>query len=162
MAERNPGDATGLSAIVNVALIVVTIAGFLTLVRQELTSDRPPPPPNSEDGGIGSQTVDVRLWEDPLRLSKKHQPQDLPALVDQIRHSDLGRGTWLLPVMVPGGPYSEDQESRIRTRFAVVSALVEASSIRAACRMTGIAKNSVVKLLAEIGQACAPISRCTS
>ena len=27
--------------------------------------------------------------------------------------------------MIPGGPYSEDQESRIRSRFAIVSALGE-------------------------------------
>jgi len=36
----------------------------------------------------------------------------------------------------------------------VVAALVEGNSIRATCRMTGIAKNTVVKLLVELGQAC--------
>src|SRR5262245_1339289 len=123
MADRNPGDATGLSAILNGALIIVTIAGFLTLVRQELTSDRPAPPPNAEDGGIGSQTVDVRLWEDPLRPSKKSRPQNLLALVDEIRRHGSSQPIWLLPIMVSGGPYSEDEEGRIRTRFAVVSAL---------------------------------------
>lgn len=30
---------------------------------------------------------------------------------------------FLLPVMIPGGPYSEDHESRVRSRFAIVSAL---------------------------------------
>jgi hypothetical protein len=29
----------------------------------------------------------------------------------------------LLPVMIAGGPYSEDHESRVRSRFAIVSAL---------------------------------------
>ena len=40
-------------------------------------------------------------------------------------------------------------------RIQVVSALVEGNSIRATVRMTGVAKNTVVKLLAEIGEACA-------
>src|SRR5437899_1078226 len=42
----------------------------------------------------------------------------------------------------------------IEKRVHVVSALVEGSSIRATVRMTGVAKNTVVKLLAQIGGAC--------
>ncbi len=38
---------------------------------------------------------------------------------------------------------------------AVISALVEGNSIRATVRMTGVAKNTIVRLLAEVGQACA-------
>ena len=40
-------------------------------------------------------------------------------------------------------------------RVQVVAALVEGNSIRATCRMTGVAKNTVVKLLVELGEACA-------
>lgn len=39
-------------------------------------------------------------------------------------------------------------------RAAVIASLVEGNSIRATVRMTGVAKNTVVKLLAEIGRAC--------
>jgi IS1 family transposase len=39
-------------------------------------------------------------------------------------------------------------------RVAVVSALVEGCSIRSTVRMTGVAKNTVVKLLVELGAAC--------
>jgi IS1 family transposase len=41
------------------------------------------------------------------------------------------------------------------TRAQVVAALVEGNSIRATCRMTGVAKNTVVKLLVELGEVCA-------
>jgi IS1 family transposase len=41
----------------------------------------------------------------------------------------------------------------VRTR--VVSCLVEGCSIRATVRMTGVAKNTIVKLLADLGCACA-------
>lgn len=40
-------------------------------------------------------------------------------------------------------------------RVQVISALVEGNSIRSTCRMTGVAKDTVLRLLAEIGAACA-------
>jgi len=39
-------------------------------------------------------------------------------------------------------------------RTRIVAALVEGNSIRATCRMTGAAKNTVVKLLVDLGTAC--------
>ena len=44
-----------------------------------------------------------------------------------------------------------DNERRAR----VITCLVEGNSIRATVGITGVAKNTVVKLLAEVGQACA-------
>lgn len=41
-----------------------------------------------------------------------------------------------------------------KRRAAVVACLVEGNSIRATCRMTGTAKGTVLKLLADIGDAC--------
>lgn len=40
-------------------------------------------------------------------------------------------------------------------RIQVIAALVEGNSIRATVRMTGVAKDTVIKLLAEVGQSCA-------
>lgn len=40
-------------------------------------------------------------------------------------------------------------------RAQIIGALVEGNSIRATVRMTGVAKNTIVKLLVELGQACA-------
>ena len=47
--------------------------------------------------------------------------------------------------------------SRLSTaqRVRVVSALVEGNSIRSTCRMTGIAKGTVLSLLADLGKVCA-------
>jgi IS1 family transposase len=39
-------------------------------------------------------------------------------------------------------------------QIQVVAALVEGNSIRATVRMTGVAKNTIVKLLADLGRAC--------
>lgn len=40
-------------------------------------------------------------------------------------------------------------------RTQVVAALVEGTSINATVRMTGVAKNTILKLLADLGEACA-------
>ena len=40
-------------------------------------------------------------------------------------------------------------------RTQVIAALVEGNSINATVRMTGVAKNTILKLLADIGEACA-------
>jgi IS1 family transposase len=40
-------------------------------------------------------------------------------------------------------------------RAQVISTLIEGNSIRATCRMTGTAKGTVLRLLAEVGAACA-------
>jgi IS1 family transposase len=42
----------------------------------------------------------------------------------------------------------------IKRRTAVVAALVEGSSIRATARMTGVSKPTILKLLADLGEAC--------
>jgi IS1 family transposase len=46
-------------------------------------------------------------------------------------------------------------------RIAVVAALVEGNSIRATCRMTGVAKGTVLKLLVDLGHACEAYHRRT-
>jgi len=43
---------------------------------------------------------------------------------------------------------------KIEKQAQVIVSLVEGNSIRATCRITGVAKNTVVKLLAEVGWAC--------
>ena len=40
-------------------------------------------------------------------------------------------------------------------RVQIISALVEGNSVRAACRMTGAAKGTVLKLVVDLGKACA-------
>lgn len=42
-----------------------------------------------------------------------------------------------------------------QTRAQIIRCLIEGCSIRATCRMTGAAKNTVVKLVADMGAACA-------
>jgi IS1 family transposase len=49
----------------------------------------------------------------------------------------------------------------IERQVAVIASLVEGNSIRATVRMTGVAKDTVIKLLARVGVACAEYQRNT-
>jgi hypothetical protein len=40
-------------------------------------------------------------------------------------------------------------------KVAVISALVEGCSVRSTCRMTGVSKGAILRLLASVGAACA-------
>ena len=42
----------------------------------------------------------------------------------------------------------------VERRAAIVRCLVDGNSIRATCRITGAAKNTVIKLLVDLGELC--------
>jgi IS1 family transposase len=46
-------------------------------------------------------------------------------------------------------------------KVAVITALVEGCSVRATSRMTGVAKGTILRLLADVGQACADYQNAT-
>jgi hypothetical protein len=58
---------------------------------------------------------------------------------------------------LPEQVYSIAIMNRLATdkRTAVIAALVEGTSINATCRITGVAKHTVLKLLKDLGCACA-------
>jgi hypothetical protein len=138
MPAQNSDAPGSFLANPNALLALLTIVGGLWLVSRNLTSDRPVTPAGGAREFVGDQQFEARLWEDPFRAvtTVEHDgpPQgastvsaDLNTLVRQIerRNLDPTSPVLLLPVMLSGGQYSEDQESRIRSRLAIVSALGE-------------------------------------
>src|SRR5262245_59327288 len=120
-------------------LAVLLAASGILVSTVSLESKRPA---DSERAGIphaGRQDIEARLWQDPFRAMRaigadsaktrcelanedtEHQPHKLLNLIS--RRAERAAVT-VLPVMVPGGPYFENGESRRRARYAVVSALL--------------------------------------
>src|SRR5437762_12540915 len=64
--------------------------------------------------------------------------------------------TYYLPLTMPKRSRIMVSMNRLspQKRAAVIAALVEGNSIRATVRMTGVAKNTVTKLLVDMGTVC--------
>lgn len=63
--------------------------------------------------------------------------------------------TYMLDRISISGYYEHMNKLDVKKRAQILACLVEGNSIRATVRMTGAAKNTVVKLLADVGAACA-------
>jgi hypothetical protein len=128
MAENESEGSSSGPLNLNSVLALVTLAGGVWLVSHRLTSDRPMASGGVTRPFIGEQTLSARLWEDPFKTSDSDTTNDvdvdLAILIDQIKErTHSANQVLLLPVMLPGGQYSEDVESRIRGRYSIVSAL---------------------------------------
>jgi hypothetical protein len=128
MAEETSESGGGNSFNWNTILALLTLFGSIFLVSQRLSTSRPMIPGRTLNPSIGEQTIEARLWEDPLSASfepdshgKSAEQPDLDSLLSQIK--ERTNQVLFLPVMLSGGSFGEDQESRIRARFAIVSAL---------------------------------------
>src|SRR5947209_3421053 len=118
---------------INTLLLLLTVAGGILFASEKLSSDRPAGSAHENFEHLGDQRVASRLWEDPFSSLEKEKVDgrefnemvSLDALTEIISNqcSNASSPLLVLPVMLPGGSYSEDRESRIRTRVAVVSAL---------------------------------------
>jgi hypothetical protein len=133
-SQSKQGGQGGLPLNLNTILALTVVIGGAFYVSSRLTSQRPAASIGSSVPTIGEQTVDSRLWEDPLAFRERGrvQPADAAAGLVDLRKQIARRlepdpkSLHVLFVSIPGGPYSEDRESRIRSRFAVVSALGQA------------------------------------
>lgn len=125
MAEENSGGSGRYSLNLNSLLALLTLAGSVWLVSQKLSSDRPVADGNATRAFLGEQTLEARLWEDPFKEPGPNENKgiDFDALIEQVRERSKEQNILVLPATLSGGHYAEDKESRIRSRFAVISAL---------------------------------------
>jgi hypothetical protein len=145
----NSDDKPSILPLANIASLVVLIGG-IAFYLAPLTSSRPSAEPDHEVTAWGEQDVDARLWQDPLEASDRHIDEllrrraqgELPEPAEAHAHdmatvrgelASAGKSEKcvagqpclprILAVMVPGLPYAEDVERRLRTRHAVVEGL---------------------------------------
>ena len=118
---------SGLPISLTAVLALVTCIGGLWFAYRSPTSGRPNPPQETAAQSIANQAIQARLWQDPLDWKTNAAQARGAAAFSLLRAQTKARASadkiLLLPVMLEGGPYSEDRESRIRSRFAIVSAL---------------------------------------
>jgi hypothetical protein len=123
-------------------IAVVLMASGIVVKTLPLASKRPVEASDAKIAHAGRQDVHARLWEDPFVVMREVQGKQpttrcKEALADATHHPDtlttavqraltrMGREVIVMPVFVPGGPYSQDSESRRRTRYATAMALLQ-------------------------------------
>jgi hypothetical protein len=124
-------------------IAVMLMASGIVVKTLPLASKRPVEASDAKIAHAGRQDVHARLWEDPFVVMRDVQGKQPAkrceeALGDAAHHPGTlartvqwelkrqGREVTVMPVLVPGGPYSQDSESRRRTRYATVMALLQA------------------------------------
>lgn len=135
--EKESKLAEGIPSSGIMAIVMLT-AGALFFRAVPLEAMRPPVnEPRIQQTRTG-QDMDARLWQDPFGAvarareeAQKRNPDQAKA-ADELRRpthiqgnmdSRVHRKVEVLAVMLQGGPYSEDIESRRRVRYAVLAGL---------------------------------------
>src|SRR5262245_32311829 len=137
----DPNERQFLAYALSFLAVLLTASGIL-VSTVSLESKRPADSERARILSAGRQDVEARLWQDPfsaMRGIAADSPKErcTQANEDTEHHyltlsSLIGRraqreAVTVLPVMVPGGPYFENGESRRRARYAVVTALLNSS-----------------------------------
>jgi hypothetical protein len=120
-----------------VALVVALLAGAVLLPQLPLIGTRPAPDEAEvRYRHLVAEQALARLWEDPLSAVARHKQSEKEraskdlntdgASADHHQRPEIGkpsRKEIVVTVMVPGGPYPEDVEARVRFRSAVLAGL---------------------------------------
>jgi hypothetical protein len=128
--------------------LLAVLAGVIATYKP-LVSERPSVPSEKTAPVIAAQDVDARLWQDPIGVAQKQKAvldeqidkgvakkgatelHDIAALAqllgDRVKtfHDPDQKNVLLLAVTLDAGPYSEQAESRLRARQAVLEGLSE-------------------------------------
>src|SRR5438128_4138261 len=132
--------------------LAAVLAGVIAQYKP-LVSERPSVPSEKTAPVIAEQDVDARLWQDPIGVAQKQKAlldeqidkgiakkgatelHDISALAQLLGervktfHDPNQKNVLLLAVMLDAGPYSEQAESRLRARQAVLEGLSESGFI---------------------------------
>jgi len=129
--EKSKLPLTGIVA------LLLAVVSSLIIYQVPLKTSRPIDKEAEKAVSIGADRVQARLWQDPFEAVSTHRQKE--AAVEKLPDSDAHHtflklltavtqagapsDFLLLPVFVDGSPYASGVESRLRDRYALVSAL---------------------------------------
>ena len=117
------------------ALLFAAVSSLI-IYQAPIKTSRPIDKEAEKIASVVRERVQSRLWQDPFEAVATHQQKEKaaggggghehhtsPGLVDGAQTSEGTFSYLLLPVFVDGSPYASGVESRLRDRYALVSAL---------------------------------------
>ncbi len=137
MAEQ-PDEKFKLPLAGLATLLVAAVSSFI-IYQAPLKTSRPINKEPETYVSVKTDRVQARLWQDPFEAISTHQLKEsarqsagegharshhaFSDLVQAIGHEGAGSDYLVLPVFMDGSPYANGVESRLKDRYAVVSAL---------------------------------------
>lgn len=129
-----PVKSSGIGIVWPSVLLAVITSTTIFALRPPLESARPQLTTSADITELptvnGVFSTFARPWEDPLAAARDHYQKKqrpcpcLPDLQDLLSNFvAMFDRVIVMPVWLRGGPYDDDKEQRLRTRFAVESAL---------------------------------------
>ena len=145
MAEDNNPGGSGLTTALPVTVVLAMLAGLFLTHSLPYQDERPSNHP-VQARYAAAQDVDARLWQDPFAAVDNAGKETPTILIEASRNGKTprmdanasthtssqiyngenvaaGDEITVLAVTLPGGPYQEAAEQRMRWRYAVLSAL---------------------------------------
>ncbi|BBO16905.1 conserved hypothetical protein [Candidatus Brocadia pituitae] len=112
-------------------LIVAIIAGGILRFYAPLETMRPPLNEKEIEWSFGEEDVLARMWQDPFQAVEKHikyfeAATNKPVIVKKFHPPEYINdieNILILPIMTTAERYAENFENRLRSRYAVLSAL---------------------------------------
>ncbi len=118
-----------------IALLFAAVSSLI-IYQAPIKTSRPIDKEAEKSAAVVRDRVQSRLWQDPFEAVATHQQKEKaaggggghdhhtsPGLVDGAQTAQGLFSFLLLPVFVDGSPYASGVESRLRDRYALVSAL---------------------------------------
>ncbi len=112
-----------------ILLIATAIAGGVFKYYAPLDSMRPPHEDRRVERLSAEENILARMWQDPFQAVERHEKifdnskRKQRETGIKIGVEDIEGGLLILPVLTTVGTYSEDIEKRLRSRYALLSAL---------------------------------------
>ena len=133
MADEKKNESNGLTGAVPITAVLALLASFVISNLSPFHDDRPPGALLKSQQYEGAQDINARLWEDPLvavdALDNTNNKD--PAENDSHKPGQIYKDNpiykedqvTVVAVTLPGSPYQDAAESRMRWRYSVLSAL---------------------------------------
>ena len=136
MAEQH--DDKSRLPLAGILALLAMVSSFLIYEGISLKTARPIDKETTDNVFLGKGLVQARLWQDPFEAVETYRLQEnkgqketgskdaadtLAMLVNAIAQSNITSGLRVLPVFVDASPYVNGIESRLKDRYATVSAL---------------------------------------
>jgi hypothetical protein len=137
MAEQQ--DDKSRLPLTGIFALLAMAGSFLIYEGISLKTSRPIDKETPSHVFLGKGLIQSRLWQDPFEAVESRQfkeekpstaapasqadPHTLHTLIEVIRNAGIQSGLRVLPVFVDGSPYVNGVESRLKDRYAMISAL---------------------------------------